>query len=199
MLGGKCAFLLREAECQPNTRIDKGGGKVSGALGFVSQDSVPPATTSMLRKGRISSRSKLRHWFTEDTIRSINIQERKRPSLGVIQTTHLHKGNLQHGSWPKTITKTEETWIKIEPLISPSEVWVPQCICLSQKDWHSAVLKTVRVIQKQVITAGGEVRRNEEASLYVKDLGSFVTVQFLEDTPPVLSHGQLCERSWVLL
>ena len=32
----------------------------------------------------------------------------------------------------------------------------------------------------------GEVNTNEEAIAYVKDLDLFVTVQLLEDTPPVL-------------
>ena len=37
------------------------------------------------------------------------------------------------------------------------------------------------------------MQTNEEATVNVKDLDFFVTVQLLEDTPPVLSHGQPCE------
>ena len=64
---------------------------------------------------------------------------------------------------------------------------------LSRIDLNSAELETVRVSKKPttVITADGEVQTNEAATVYVKDLNSFVTVQFLEDTPPVLSLGQL--------
>ena len=41
-------------------------------------------------------------------------------------------------------------------------------------------------------TANGEVQTNEEAQVYVHDLDLFVTVQWLEKTPAVLSLGKLC-------
>ena len=40
-------------------------------------------------------------------------------------------------------------------------------------------------------TASGEVQTTEEAQEHVYDLDLFVTVQFLEDTPAVLSLGKL--------
>ena len=43
-----------------------------------------------------------------------------------------------------------------------------------------------------VVTANGEVQTNEEAQVYVHDLGSIVTAQLLEDTRAVLSLGKLC-------
>ena len=45
-----------------------------------------------------------------------------------------------------------------------------------------------------VVTANGEEQTNEEAQVYVHDLGHFVTVQFLEETPTVLSLGKLCKE-----
>ena len=45
-----------------------------------------------------------------------------------------------------------------------------------------------------VVTANGEVQTSEEAQVYVHELGLFVTVQLLEDTPAVLSLGKLCEE-----
>ena len=45
-----------------------------------------------------------------------------------------------------------------------------------------------------VVTANGEVQTNEEAQVYVHDLGLFVAVQLLEDTTAVLSLGKLCEE-----
>ena len=45
-----------------------------------------------------------------------------------------------------------------------------------------------------VVTANGEVQTNEEAQVYVHDLGLFVTVQLLEDTLEVLSLGKLYEE-----
>ena len=44
-----------------------------------------------------------------------------------------------------------------------------------------------------VLTANGEVHTYEEVQVFVHDLAQFVTVQLLEDTPPVLSPGKLCE------
>ena len=43
-----------------------------------------------------------------------------------------------------------------------------------------------------VVTANGEVHSREEAQVFVHDLNLFVTVQFLEETPAVLSLGKLC-------
>ena len=66
---------------------------------------------------------------------------------------------------------------------------------LSRKDLNSAELENVRVSRNstKIISANDEVQTNKEARSYVRDLGLFVTVRFLEDTPPVLSLGQLCE------
>ena len=68
----------------------------------------------------------------------------------------------------------------------------------SRKDLNSAELETVRVSKSPttVITAGGEMQTNEEATVYVNDLDLFVTVQILEKTPAVLSLGKLCEDHW---
>ena len=65
---------------------------------------------------------------------------------------------------------------------------------LSRKDLRSADLETVRVSRNPttVVTANGVVQANEEATVYVKLFDLFVTVQLLEDTPPVLSLGELC-------
>ena len=45
-----------------------------------------------------------------------------------------------------------------------------------------------------VFTANGEVQTNEEATVYVKELGIFLTMKVLEDTPAVLSLGKLCDE-----
>ena len=66
---------------------------------------------------------------------------------------------------------------------------------LSKNDLNSAALDTVRVSRRPttVITATGSIETNEEAIVCVRDLDLFVTRQFLNDTPPVLSLGKLCE------
>ena len=66
---------------------------------------------------------------------------------------------------------------------------------LSKKDVNAVELENVRTSSNAttVFAASGEVKTNEEATMYVKDLDLVVTVQRLEKTPPVLSLGQLCE------
>ena len=49
-----------------------------------------------------------------------------------------------------------------------------------------------------VMTANGEVQTLEEAQIHVHDLGLFVTVQLLDETPAVLSLGTLDETPAVL-
>ena len=44
-----------------------------------------------------------------------------------------------------------------------------------------------------VLTARGEVHTHKEAQVFVHDLNLIVTVQVLDETPAVLSLGQLCE------
>ena len=46
-----------------------------------------------------------------------------------------------------------------------------------------------------VITASGEVQTHEEATVYVKELDVFLTVEVLENTPAVLSLGKLCDEN----
>ena len=47
-----------------------------------------------------------------------------------------------------------------------------------------------------VITANGEVQTHEEATVYVKELGIFLTMKVLENTPAVLlSLGKLCDEN----
>ena len=45
-----------------------------------------------------------------------------------------------------------------------------------------------------VITANGEVQTHEDAIVYVKELGFFLTVKVLENTP-VLPLGKLCDEN----
>ena len=62
---------------------------------------------------------------------------------------------------------------------------------LAQESWrHSRDLDPTIT----VVTANGEVQTKEGAQVYVHDLHIFVTVQLLEDTPPVLSLGKLCKE-----
>ena len=63
---------------------------------------------------------------------------------------------------------------------------------ISKKDLNSAELETVTT--STVITANGEVQTNEEATVYVRELDTFLTMKVLEHTPAVLSLGKLCDE-----
>ena len=70
---------------------------------------------------------------------------------------------------------------------------------LSKKDLSSEELETLRRSPTVVVTASGEVQTNEEAQVNVDDLGLFVTVQLLEDTPAVPPLGKTLRRTRILL
>ena len=66
---------------------------------------------------------------------------------------------------------------------------------VSKRGLHPAELETMRISRNPttVMTANGEVQTREEATVCVKELDLFVTVMLLENTPPLLSLGKLCE------
>ena len=67
---------------------------------------------------------------------------------------------------------------------------------ISKKDLNSAELEIVTTSRSPttVITASGEVQTNEEATVYVRELDTFLTMKVFEDTPAVLSLGKLCDE-----
>ena len=68
---------------------------------------------------------------------------------------------------------------------------------ISKKDSSNAVMETLRKSCSPtiVITANGEVKTHEEAIVYVKELEVFLTVKVIENTPAVLSLGNLCDEN----
>ena len=67
---------------------------------------------------------------------------------------------------------------------------------ISKKDLSDAEMDTLTksCSPTTVITANGEVQTHEEATVYVKELGIFLTMKVLENTPAVLSLGKLCDE-----
>ena len=67
---------------------------------------------------------------------------------------------------------------------------------ISKKDLNSAEMDTLTKSCSPtiVITANGEVQTLEEATVYVNELGFFLTMKVLENTPAVLSLGKLCDE-----
>ena len=68
---------------------------------------------------------------------------------------------------------------------------------ISKKDLSDAEMDTLTKSCSPtiVITANGEVQTHEEATVYVKELGMFLTMKVLENTPAVLSLGKLCDEN----
>ena len=68
---------------------------------------------------------------------------------------------------------------------------------ISKKDSSEAEMDTLTKSCSPtiVITANGEVQTHEEAIVYVKELGIFLTMKVLENTPAVLSLGKLCDEN----
>ena len=68
---------------------------------------------------------------------------------------------------------------------------------ISKKDLSNAEMNTLTksCIPTIVITANGEVQTHEEAIVYVKELGIFLTMKVFENTPAVLSLGKLCDEN----
>ena len=66
---------------------------------------------------------------------------------------------------------------------------------ISKKDLSKAEMDTLTKSCSPtiVITANGEVQTHEEATVYVKELDTFLTLKILEDTPAVLSLGKLSQ------
>ena len=68
---------------------------------------------------------------------------------------------------------------------------------ISKKDLGKAEMDTLTKSCSPygVITANGEVQTHEEAIVYVKELGIFLTLKVLESTPAVLPLGKLCDEN----
>ena len=75
---------------------------------------------------------------------------------------------------------------------------------ISKKDLSDAEMDTLTKSYSLtiVITANGEVQTHEEATVYVKELGIFLTMKVFENTPAILSLGKLfdengCSYEWI--
>ena len=69
---------------------------------------------------------------------------------------------------------------------------------ISNKDLSDAEMDTLMTKSYSptiVITANGEVQTHEEATVYVEELGTFLTMKVLENTPAVLSLGKLFDEN----
>ena len=100
----------------------------------------------------------------------------------------------QRGSWPEECIKLQEQ--QRATFFSPSENWCLPASTLKPEEREFVVdsgASTKSCSPTIVITANGEVQTHEEAIVYVKGLGIFLTMKVLENTPAVSSLGKLCD------
>ena len=110
----------------------------------------------------------------------------------------------QRGCWPKKSKKKRRNlnWCPPAPsTLKPEEREFvadsgASMHMISKKDLNSAEMETVTTSRSPttVFTANGGVQTNEVATVYVEELGFFLTMKVIEDTPPVLSLRKLCDE-----
>ena len=122
-------------------------------------------------------------------------QRRARAALDLAKQVCKNRGNLDENR--ATFFSPSEDWcLPASSTFKPEErEFVVDSGALSKRDLNVAEMDIVQVSRRTttVITANGSIETNEEATVDVKGLHLFVTVQLLDDTPPVVSLGQLCE------
>ena len=67
---------------------------------------------------------------------------------------------------------------------------------ISKKDLNSAELKTLTTSRSATTatTANGKVQTHAEATVYIRELDIFLTMEIFEDTPAVLTLRKLCDE-----
>ena len=127
-----------------------------------------------------------------------------RPQSSVGLAKHIHK--LKNGEKASFYSSVEARAMPAPTANSPEEREVvvdsgASMHMLSKTDLRSDELDTLWRSRNPtvVLTVNGQVHTNEEAQAFVHDIDLFATVQLLEETPAVLSLGQLCEEPRIFL
>ena len=69
---------------------------------------------------------------------------------------------------------------------------------MGKNDWTAEEAETIRASRTlcKLMTADGTVDTFEEATVHIKDMDMFVTVQLLVDSPAVLIFGTIMRGEW---
>ena len=172
-------------------------------LGCVFQDMKPPK--SILRKSSDMQKPIQRVKFTKAIARHTKIRDQN-PSLGYMCPGEPHERSpnapkiedrsREETEWQEqgareAAGKLTKNALKLNEqeratFFSPSE---NRCLPAEMDTLTKSCSPTI------VITANGEVQTHEEATVYVKELGIFLTMKVLENTPAALSLGKLCDEN----
>ena len=179
-----------ETELEPSEhgkRDDKGAVavvKTAPQLGCVSQDSDP---SGLAKSEKVSGTRSMRPGQGTESFRKYSQAQRKGQRYILFANQRV-----DHADRASTV-QPEEREIVADSRTSMRLV--------SKRDLNSAELETMRISRSPttVMTAKGEVRTREEATVNVKVLDFFMTVMLLEETPAVLSLLESLRRSWVYL
>ena len=178
--GAACSFPHWKVEEQPNKKPKKDEGKSAVTIvksvrqsSCVSQDTEPPDSVSISRKGTKVLGPVRRVRLTRAALRQANIREKEGPS--------------------QFYSPSEEWILPAASTINPEErefvVYSGASMhMVSKKDLNKAEFETVRISKNpiMVVTTNGEVQTKEEATVYVLELEKFVTVMLLEGALAVL-------------
>ena len=219
-----CRFRHVEAGGQPRNKSKKSGVKGSVALlkesinlRCVSQYSYPRKSFPREQR-RLGSKHTVK--FSKGTWHRVKFWERKSPWQGIMQKCEPHERNpctqvcgkdtrrnlAPRKMRPQSSMGLGENIYKLQNadkatfyftlLCKPSQRRRPLQNLQSTKDLSADETETLlrSRMPTTVVTANGEVQTNEEAQVHVHDFELFVTVQLLDDTLAVLSHGELCEE-----
>ena len=204
---------------KPDERSDKKLGQKSSQrqssdarqLGCVFQDMT--LSKSILRKCTDIRKPIQRVKFTKAISRHTKIRDRN-PSLGYICPGELderspnapkfEERSQEETEWQEQGAR-EAAWKlakRLHQFFKPEE---PEFVVdsgasmhmISKKDLSDAEMDTLTksCSPTTVITANGEVQTHEEAIVHVKELDIFLTMKVLDNTPAVLSPGNLCDEN----
>ena len=175
-----------------------GGHRSSNArqLGCAFQDMKPPK--SILRKSTDMQRPIQRVKFTKAIARHTKIRDRARQAAWKLAKSILNLKEQDRATFfspsknwclPASNLKPEEREFVVDSGASMHMI--------SKKDLNSSKMDTLTKSCSTtiVITANGGVQTHEEATVYVKELDTFLTMKVLENTPAVLSLGKLCDEN----
>ena len=188
-------------------------------LGCVFQDMEPPKSSSIVRKSSNIRKPIRCVQFTKAVVRHADIRDQN-PSLGMICPGEPHQSSSnapkfedrsqEKREWQERCAR-EAAWRLAKSILklkeknktacfSPSENWCLPASNLKLEEFVVHSSASMHLISEKDLNsdANGEVQTHEEAIVYVKELDFFLTMTVLDNTPAVLSIGNLRDETDIL-
>ena len=194
--GEKCSYAHRQVEERPSKKSKTNGDKSAVAilkntrqLGCVCQDMEPPKS-GMLCPGHPQQRNPNARKFEDRSQEETEWQEQgAREAAWKLAKSVL---NLKERDRATFFSPSENWCLRAPSNLKPEELEFvvdsgASMHMISKMDLSNAEMKTVTKSYSPtiVITANGEVQTHEEATVYVRELGIFLAMKVLENTPAI--------------